>query len=401
MNQENYYTNWRCANPRRNVVGKSIFTSKLRRRFNKESTQTNEASNSYMYKASSRVKANWMNSRLLLAIRLWWCTGISLSLFITSNTNIHRHCGLQPRHYPSNLCLFRKNDLPEDINEVLDGDPSSTSSVVNTDVLKFGGKYCYTSRSLPIPADSSILNSFFTNTTNLNVLLTSGREDSVVEHVHISSDSELVQVWKNAAFTMGAGEPLLGKDFVVKVHPPSIRILTVEICPETIVGIRTRIIHADDNVDIENESAVLGPEFQAVLIDDFPKANGPRPLVWLFNRIVHGTNSRNNQTSQPEKRKRTERALLRVWTEQESRTTDNMPSSTRPTFVFCASSEMLLEFEFPAFLLKFFPIKKQYAEEICSSAIVKALSLNLVPAIDRFADLYVEKLEMEERKLRE
>jgi len=270
----------------------------------------------------------------------------------------------------------------------------------STETLRFGGKQSYTSPILPLPSNHQSLLDFFANADNQAVLLTGGKDDSSVDPIILDpiDDVELIDVWKTNAKVMGAEEPDETMDQVLKVLPSGIRMITVVVCPETLIGTKLTTCKRKEAsatpVDRDSSRIRIFPELQAVLIEDDPKAIGPKPLVWLFNKIVYGGDpeSIDKGTKAAKKKDRNEKALLRVWAELVSKS-DEGDDLTEPSFVFKADSEMELEFKFPRWLLKFFPLSKSKAEEISSAAITRELTANIKPAIDRFSELYMDEFD--------
>ena len=242
------------------------------------------------------------------------------------------------------------------------------------DILRFGGTVTFTSKLLPFLEEKSITD-FFADKEHQKILLSGVNEKNscgVQELALEDVNDALVYRWKKQSILMGAVEPHEEeKDNIVSVKPPGIKIAGLNIVPTSTIG--TKYIPSTGNYDL--------PEFQAVLIDDVPMAEGKRPLVWLFNKIVYGGNPAEDDiiTQFTSSTDRNESGLLRVWVEPEGQ-----------NFQIKASSTLWLEFQFPSFLLKFFPMRKEKGEKICSDAIVKTLEKNLIPAIENFCSSYTE-----------
>mmetsp|Transcript_4872 Transcript_4872/g.5933 ORF Transcript_4872/g.5933 Transcript_4872/m.5933 type:complete len:379 (+) Transcript_4872:112-1248(+) len=335
-----------------------------------------------------------------------------------------------------NLFRFRKQTETE-IQEVIAAEPtpchnSALGDVENshedlpqpsrnikdrTATLRFGGKLSYASQPFPIPEDVTTLKDFITAPKNQHVLLMGGNSNITGTEVLDPSSltPEFVQRWKEQSNKIGGSEPMLDVDRVVRVVPAAIDVFTVRILPESLIGVslrsscrllQTKLSPLSTKARKIAQRMQMVPEYEAVLIDDEPRAEGPAPLVWLFNKIVNG--GKNSADRKSEKRKRSEIAVLRVYTEPlcvGSTTGNDYNESSylneEESFVFKAESELWLQFDFPRYLMRFFPMGKAKAEDICSKAIIKALELNLAPAIDSFSDLYLasicnnEKADME------
>lgn len=291
-----------------------------------------------------------------------------------------------------------------------------------TETLRFGGKNSYTSQIVPIPADADLQNihDFFAKFEHQKILLTGGKNDSSeMEELDVQSDSVDSQKWIENAKFMGGDEPNFDRDRVHKVIPQGIKIVTLEVLPLSVIGTKIRSTAPND------VKGFRMPEFQAVLIDDQPTAIGPRFSVWLFNKIVYGGNpnaevkakgkgKEEKTASASKQRRRDEKAMLRFWAERrpvlqplESESDpklgedsdSDLDSSTRSEYgsgsgsydlVFRGEAELWLEFEFPSILLRFFPLSKEKAEELCSDAISRALNINLQPAVEKFTEMYLE-----------
>ncbi len=305
-----------------------------------------------------------------------------------------------------------EEDVPVDTTTAIteddnDEEVSNNNTRSKTETLRFGGRMTYTSTPLPLPEDISTLAQFMTHPDQQYILLCGAEEDSQVEFLPTHTlSTDFITHWKNQADRVSASPPNLEKDCAAKVQPAKIQIFTVKVCPESTVGVSmvyeygSSTSNSNSNSEGETESMSMSistpaasweehvPEYQAVLIDDEPRAEGPQILVWLFDKIVHGSkkqkegnSDQDEQRQQKRTRSRNEVALLRV--------------SARPvigddtSFTFTADTEMWLEFQFPKWLLSFFPMSQEKAEQISGDAIVKALEMNLIPAIDRLCDTYL------------
>jgi hypothetical protein len=316
----------------------------------------------------------------------------------SANNSKHRLFGIQIEQVEQNIESDKEQNSSLSSSSEVKQPTSNGKKPRSSETLRFGGTQNYTSRIMPLPSNHQTLLDFFSNVDNQVILLTGGKEDSTVTPIRLNpttEDAHLIDLWKTNAKFMGAEEPNEETDQVMKVLPSGIRIITVEICPETVIGTKlTTCCEQGEISEGDGDSSRLLPEFQAVLIEDDPKAIGPKPLVWLFNKIVYGGNPEGNNERtndlEEKKRNRDEKALLRVWAERALSSEDGR-LLTEPSFVFKAESEMQLEFEFPRWLLKFFPLSKSKAEAVCSAAITRELTANLQPAIDQFSKAYMKE----------
>jgi len=389
------------------------------------------------------------------------------SSFVTLPNPIFRH-DHRKNNTPFQLHLFgnkknnnNKNNRGGNNDKKLDSDTTNNDDVTvekppkqphkkKTETLQFGGIVNYTSQELPLPKNIQTLHSFFSVRTNQEILLTGGAGNSgsastgrsdddddgggggggCVEEISLdilppptppsdnAAATDILEKWKANAFSMGASEPNPKKDTLLRVVPLTIPLSVAEVCPETLLG--TKLTSRDypvyDDVSCGRTTVMPFPEFQAVLIEDYPRARGPKPLVWLFDRIIYGSgggtppvwvdsssivmsppatnededeeekNSNNlNNNNSSSNRSRNEKALLRIWAE---------PTDTFENFVFTAEAKIRLEFAFPKLLLRFFPMDKDKAEEMCNNAIAKALQSNLKPAVEELTRLYIGQMKI-------
>ena len=251
------------------------------------------------------------------------------------------------------------------------------------ETLKFGGKLSYKSQMYTSTTVNDIIEltyNFFEQETTQNLLL-SGGKNSTIDAIH-SDDlhPELIMKWNDEVKALKASKPDIKQDRVVKVTPQSIELVTVCVIPTVTIG--TKLIKVEKTLN--NGNTIILPEFEAILILDEPRAEGPKFFVWLFNKITYGGDPDKLSDNDSRTSKRRERALLRIRTEL----VEAEEFQLEQKLIFIADSSMTLEFEFPKMLLRFFPMKKEKAEQLCSNAITKALEENLLPAMKAFGDEY-------------
>lgn len=281
-----------------------------------------------------------------------------------------------------------------------------------TEVLRFGGEIFYSSNPLPY---SDSLQRFFFNHNMQKILLSGGGATTSMEKDHDSVESHsshrvtsipfhsnLFETWKQKSLAVGARLPQ-ENDTIVLVQPKGIDMVGIKILPQTIIG-TTVSIHLHTTASCSPPKQYLMPEFQAVLIQDDTNAEGPPFLIWLFNKItrndelnnitaeggnnaIHGKLAR-AQNHGNNNSKTNHEAFLRVWVEPLL----DLHSNTPNEIVFKSSVSMWLELHFPSFLLRFFPIHKSKAEELCSAAIIKSLQTSFSPAFQAFCHSYNESL---------
>ena len=297
----------------------------------------------------------------------------SFSLLQRCTCVIHDRYHIQK--YNSRLC-----SVCDDGNENKNHEAMDTKEVTQNDNAKkmesliFGGTYTYRSKTYSLSLTMQELedNLFhFLGDERIQHMLLSGGKNSTIIKVNIDEfSSDIVSKWYEQADFVKAEQPDLSADSVVIVTPPGVELVTVKVIPTTTIGtkILSKPYDSDNNL----------PEFQATLIEDEPRAVGPRFFVWLFNKVVYGGNP--DEVINKKENRRNESALLKLYIDP-TEVNDGMIS-----FCFVAESYMRLEFLFPRLLLRFFPLKKEKSEKLCTDAILKALETNMIPAMESFCD---------------
>ena len=234
------------------------------------------------------------------------------------------------------------------------------------EIIKFGGEICYHSDPLPFPTNGNTISDFFATKQHQNILLR-GNGDNTVEFLSSDVvDNNLRRKWAEQSSLVGGENP--GEiDEVVLVTPPGIGMVGIKIFPTSTMGTKC--------FEFQRPNTTMSlPEYQVVLIEDEPRAEGPRFLVWIFNKISFGLEGKK---SSPENRR--QQAFMRLWAE---------PLDDEKKVVFKAVISMWIEIKFPSFLLRFFPMKKNEAEDLCSAAIIKELERSSLTGIDNFCIAY-------------
>eukprot|EP00559_Dactyliosolen_fragilissimus_P003142 CAMPEP_0184866108 /NCGR_PEP_ID=MMETSP0580-20130426/20790_1 /TAXON_ID=1118495 /ORGANISM="Dactyliosolen fragilissimus" /LENGTH=319 /DNA_ID=CAMNT_0027365585 /DNA_START=138 /DNA_END=1094 /DNA_ORIENTATION=+ len=302
--------------------------------------------------------------------------------------NCQRHHFLQPYHPTSKgpFALKRITNLNDAVTQaeaplqddnvqqktVSDNDPIQPSinegvEPSTNNALRFGGESIYTSDPMPKPPRGKSLSDFFSNPKH-QYIIWKGSNQTVDAYPDDLDDVLIRQKWKVQSSAIGCKMPR-EDDPIVIIKSPSIDVASVKIFPTTTMG---------TSCFTSNESGepVDMPEIQAVLIEDHQTAEGPRFLVWLFNKIMFRDTKKTEDVGE-----NSQVSLLRVWVEPQ-------PCGTEVTF---KSSVLLrMKIEFPSVLLKFFPMKKEKAEELCSKAILKQLDKANTAAMLNFCEEYVK-----------
>jgi hypothetical protein len=118
------------------------------------------------------------------------------------------------------------------------------------------------------------------------------------------------------------------------------------------------------------------PEYQFVLLEESFHADGPPPLVWLFNKLT-GLDRTDQDSSH-----HSNHVFFRVWVEETSNC----------TIAFSSQSKADLSFNFPSFLLNLLPVSKDIIENQGNSALQKSIEKDVSPGLESFLKSYLQWL---------
>jgi len=287
------------------------------------------------------------------------------------------------------------------------------------DVLTFGARISYTTDPTSLPPtdnnnteETKTLTHFFQR--NHGILLRGGHDElddeGAYQKLPLSSDSDsnkrhdrrarqLIRRWREQCVVVDAPAPDLAQgDYVAEVETQGITIGGIEIVPTSVIGVKIVEDKGGDGNGAGGGGGGVGgvakpipmPEFQGVLISNEPRARGPRPVVWLFNKILYGKNNPNFDNKDDDEddnnQDRQTTSLVRVWTEL----IDDDREGSAQLLVFRATTFLQIKIFYPRTLSRLFPMGKGTAEKLCSGAIAKALEKNLFPAMKQFYRAYNE-----------
>jgi hypothetical protein len=126
------------------------------------------------------------------------------------------------------------------------------------------------------------------------------------------------------------------------------------------------------------------PEFQFTLLDSQLKPNGPKPVVWLFNKLTKYRDSTSSFT-----RVRVEQVM-----DKDKHDDTNDHTNTNPKIRFVTDARLETRMHLPSSLLKVLPnVNIDKFEIQGSEAVQKLLEKELEPALNAFCDAFVLYLE--------
>jgi hypothetical protein len=131
------------------------------------------------------------------------------------------------------------------------------------------------------------------------------------------------------------------------------------------------------------------PEYQLVYIKDEQTVQGPKVLVWIFNKLTGKSGSRgnksdnsgNNEDDGPpnSSKQQSVSSFSRFFIEM---------TEDKKEAVFTIESMLDIAIKFPTFLLKILPVSKEKAEEQGSASVMKTLVRDTGASLQRVVEYY-------------
>jgi hypothetical protein len=253
------------------------------------------------------------------------------------------------------------------------GDDKVGDDKVETSSLQFVAGTSLLTESAPLPTPPLQLVDFFQASEYRNHLLLGygildGEVLPAVEPLlHPSPD--LWDRWAKQADLTGTPTPRPDVDELLLVKSSGIPFsLGLTMFVESIIGF---------NLVLPDESEGSFPEYQFTLIQDTIRAEGPRAMVWIFEKIT-GASSK-------QKKGQTTHSFSTLKVE---------PSPDKPgEIVFQSNTRLEINLYFPKILLRILPMSREKSNEIGSKSTLKSLEVRGVAALKIFEKSYSTWLE--------
>jgi hypothetical protein len=175
---------------------------------------------------------------------------------------------------------------------------------------------------------------------------------------------------------MGADEPSLDDILISLTVTTPFLVFILKVTATIGVKLLWHSFHSqkDGNYDGTN---VLLPEYQFTLLDQTFSADGPPPLVFIFNQLTGINRTVKGTYKQPN------HALFVVKAE---------PSADRKRLCFVSRMTAVLNIRFPTILLKLLPVPKEKIENEGSVSLRRNMERDVPPGVDLFRKAYVDWL---------
>ncbi|GFH51172.1 hypothetical protein CTEN210_07648 [Chaetoceros tenuissimus] len=239
------------------------------------------------------------------------------------------------------------------------------SSEKATTTLHFKGNKVFKTDPIPLKADS-IETLFVSNLNGIRKLLLSGSGNNKAEILSGEESNKLMNEWKKQTLKVGASTPDAENhpelDVICRVNTSGINFVGLEVKSDALIGTKL----------VLNENS--SPEIQLVFIKDSQYAEGPKILVWIFNKL----------TGKDDKKAKTEKEQMVTSFSKFYATSSN--EGEEISLVIETSLDIAVQF--PKFLLKILPVSKEKAEEQGSNSILKTLDKDTGASLKRIEEYF-------------
>mmetsp|Transcript_28482 Transcript_28482/g.40810 ORF Transcript_28482/g.40810 Transcript_28482/m.40810 type:complete len:326 (+) Transcript_28482:136-1113(+) len=234
---------------------------------------------------------------------------------------------------------------------------------------------------LPMPPPEKTIDEFFLSKEHRNMLFSAGAEIREIDN----PPKELMDLFWNESETGRIECQMPPRDEtavtrIVEVTNPSMPFLGVKLLSVVTVGTQL-LLGLDGNGQIKANNSLGLPEFQFTLLDSFFIAEGPRPLVWLFQKIT------GRQESKDFSEKKSGQGN-RIGTKGFTRIRTEMTEDGRVKFCTKARLESILRI--PRLMVRLLPTSVENMEKQGSATLHNAIEKDISPALNRFGNAYLD-----------
>lgn len=307
--------------------------------------------------------------------RSWRCIVIAIFLVSLIRPLLEETAAFQPISVPKTRTGSDQRTLlshyrTRTVRNTQSIDQLQSGSSSDETVLAFRASLSYTTEPAPLPTSKKSLVDFFSLEQHRNSLLV-GSGNIKVEpwEAQRSALPEILlkRRWVEEVQLFGLEKPVNSDKLIQLKLKTSFLVFTIYAI--AVLGVKHLLPQKLD--DDEKTS----PEYQLTLLGEEFHADGPPPLVWIFNQIT-GADKPKKATKD-----HTIHGMFRVWAK---------PSAKN--LAFESTADIRVDIKFPALLLQLLPVEKKIIEEEASKALQKSLQRDLPPGLVKFRDSYVRWL---------
>ena len=237
--------------------------------------------------------------------------------------------------------------------------------------LQFKASMVYQSDQVPFEHCKEVTRFFDTTEPHFHLLAKGTR--NIVEEIDKCTVTSYLSHWRAEALHTKARNPT-SSDKLLSVSVNTLFLVFV-LRVKAIIGVKL-LWHLYDVPNTGNESILL-PEYQFSLLDQKFTADGPPPLVFIFNQLTGIDKTIKGTYTQPN------HALYTVITK---------PSRDFKSISFDSRLTAELNIRFPEILLKLLPVPKEKIEKEGSISLKRNMERDVPSGVDLFTNAYIDWL---------
>lgn len=269
-------------------------------------------------------------------------------------------------------------------------------STKNDAILRFSATYKYTTSPILLHRQNetnhttfSTLHNFFSIDKHRNCLLIGSNNLRVRKPTSLLQSkprSLFDSCWNREALHFKAFGIEQSKNRNVDILELLIKtpFLVFSINSSTLVGVIMTKDGEKEEVFVDNK--LHSPEYQFLLLAEDFEADGPPPLVWIFNQLT-GRGRKERLEAELPNDPHTIHTYLRVWASDAKSYSGDIKADR---IVFKASCRTEININFPSILLKILPVPKEVIEKQGNKVLMFSMERDLVPGVDEFREAFIK-----------
>ena len=324
------------------------------------------------------------------------------SLFVSFSSIIGLQCGLTSSFFTSPIgpfnaagnCPADSNIQPSDGQEISvfplyyqadskDDLATKSDSSGSAVTVRFKASTNVCTSSLPMPPSGKTIDEFFLSREHRNLLFAAG---AGIREIENPSERQMQSLWRESeagrrrCHMYPRDETAITR--IIELTNPSLQFIGIKLISVVVVGTQL-LLGFDENGKVNENRPFPGfPEFQFTLLDSSFAAEGPRPLVWVFNKITKRQDSKEsnkandtNKGESPSENNGPIRTIgfTRVWSQP---TEDGKVT-------FCAETRLESQLLIPRMLVRLLPVTLDRIEEQGRAALQTLLKRMLKRMLNR------------------
>lgn len=269
---------------------------------------------------------------------------------------------------------------------------SHTSPDPSDAALRFSASYTYTTSSILMQSQnrtqlSSSLHKFFQSEENRNHLLNGSGNIKVAKKSASNgiTKTKFDALWKREATFFHKYGIEESSDYVQKVDLLiTTPFLVFVIKASALLG--AKITKDGECEEVFTDGKVHSPEYQFLLLMEDFEAEGPPPLVWIFNQLTgryREKRIKRDTVDEPH----IIHTYLRVWVSNSKSVQGDIKADR---IVFKASCRAEIDIKFPMLFLQILAVAKEIIEKNGNRALQRSMERDVIPGVNEFREAFIQ-----------